>query len=249
MDITVLSVYRKEVLSSHGKTERDMTEYIGILREWMKKMPHIPSYLLQDSFLEIHLIKNKFSLEKTKNKIENYCNLKSSPRYQYLYEDCLVIPSKEPQFYIPILKLTDEFYRIMIGRIWDEEKWDIKREFSNTAILREFSSRYDYSNGDIIVMDFYECSMKLVSKFRANVISDGLLILRKGHSARLKEIHIISKLASTILPWCKSFLPSKIFSRIFAHENRESLSKFIPAKYLPKDYGGELKSLDEMRGM
>ncbi|KAK9873317.1 hypothetical protein WA026_021808 [Henosepilachna vigintioctopunctata] len=245
MDITYLSDRRKDVLAFCGKNEQDMKDIIVILREWMLKQPHIPSELLSDEALEIHIIKNKFLIEKVKTKIESYCSMKNKPQTKYFFENYSLTPSREAQFYIPMPLLTESFQRIFIGKIWDEESYDLKSVFTNLLILREIMSRHDYSVEEIFIMDMSHSSMKFITKFRANIMADGVPLVLKCYSARIKQIHLISKFASTIMNWMKPILPSKIASRFRAHESVETLSEHIGAKYLPKDYGGDLKSLKE----
>ncbi|KAK9873302.1 hypothetical protein WA026_021791 [Henosepilachna vigintioctopunctata] len=247
MDLAASKSHRNDIIGLHGKTLESVEFDVEILKEWMKKQPHLPEELLQDNFLEIHLIKNKFSVEKVKSKIESYCSMKGLKRLEYLFGDKICIPSKEPQFYIPLPQLTDDFHRIIVSKIWDQETWDIKRDFANGLAVREFWSRFDYNNGEIILFDLTDCSVHLLSKLRINVLSDFLEIVFKAHSARVKEVHIIGKFASNIFSLTKTFLPSKIASRVSVHDSAEFIADILPKNCLPRDYGGELKSLNEYR--
>ncbi|KAK9873304.1 hypothetical protein WA026_021796 [Henosepilachna vigintioctopunctata] len=247
MELDDLKSSRNDIIDLHGKTPKSLQSDVEILREWMKKQPHIPTDQLQDEFLEILLMKNKFSIEKTKTKIESYCTLKGLQRYKYLYDDDISIPSKQPQFYIPLPELTDDFRRIIIGKVWDPEKWELKIDAVNAMVLREILSRYDYSNGEIFLYDLTECSPMVISKLRVNIFSDFVNLVLKAHSARLSEIHLISKFASTFFNWTKPFLPSKIASRVHVHDSMDALADMFSAKCLPSDYGGQLKSLNEFR--
>lgn len=64
-----------EILKMYEKTPDDVKESLKILKEWLKKQPHLPQEQTDDE-LKILLIKNKFRIEHTKNKIENYYSLK-----------------------------------------------------------------------------------------------------------------------------------------------------------------------------
>ncbi|KAK9873309.1 hypothetical protein WA026_021801 [Henosepilachna vigintioctopunctata] len=246
MDFTYLRNDRSKVLAFCEKSEQDMKDYFDILRTWMKKQLHIPSELLSDEFLEIYVTKNKFSIEKVKTKIENYCTMKNEPRKKMLLENYSLTPSKEPQFYIPMPELTDDLYRVFIAKVWDEHKYDMASEHSNLLILREFCSRYDYNLGEIYILDLSEISaMQIISKLRVNILAEGVEMILNAHSARIKEVHIINPIGPTLLNLVKPFLPSKIGKRLFIHENADMVSKLVAAKCLPKDYGGDQKSLKE----
>ncbi|KAL3285520.1 hypothetical protein HHI36_000051 [Cryptolaemus montrouzieri] len=233
MQPTDFSTSRNEILSRHQKSDSDLQNDLIILREWMKKQPHLPVDKLGDGFLEVQLLKNKFS---------------SNESYSYFYDDYPTAPSKEASSYIPIPKLTENYERIIIGKIYNPEKWELARDIANGLILREFLSRYDYNDGEIFVVDYSNCpSSTIFSVMRANVLADALAIALKGHSSKIKQLHIISKVLPFLLNLSKPLVPAKLYSRIFAHESIESFKeKFAPC-YLPKDYGGELKSLGEMR--
>lgn len=46
----------------------------------------------------------------------------------------------------------------------------------------------------------------------------------------------------------KSFVKPKIMDRVMFHESVEELHKYIPKKYLPSDFGGEMPSMNECVG-
>ncbi|KAL3285522.1 hypothetical protein HHI36_000053 [Cryptolaemus montrouzieri] len=213
MKPTDLSVFRDEIFAKHQKSDIDLQNDLTILKEWMKKQPHLPMDKLEDGFLEVQLLKNKFSIEKTKSKIENYCTVKANKNYRYFYEDYPTSPSKETAYYVPIPKLTDNYERILLGKIDDPEQWDVERECSNVLILREFLMRFDYNEGEIFIMDYSTCSTaKILSMLRANILADTFNV---------------------------------IF--IFVYEDVEKFKEKFPSRYLPKEYGGELESLDEIK--
>lgn len=64
----------------------------------------------------------------------------------------------------------------------------------------------------------------------------------------MKEVHIInvSPLVDTIVNFVRPFLKEKIRQRIHFHSNLESLYKFVPQKMLPKEYGGEAGTMEEL---
>ncbi|KAK9873300.1 hypothetical protein WA026_021789 [Henosepilachna vigintioctopunctata] len=139
-------------------------------------------------------------------------------------------------FYFPLPNLTDKFYRIVVGKIFDQEEWNLKRDAANAIFGREILIRFDYNDGEILLLDYTNCTITLLSKLRLNV---------NGHSSKFKEVHIISKFGGLIFNWAKPVLPSKLASRIKVHDSIEALARILPLNCLPKDYGGELKSVQE----
>lgn len=68
---------------------------------------------------------------------------------------------------------------------------------------------------------------------------------------KLKEVHIVnvSPLVDTIINFVRPFLKEKIRQRIHFHSNLESLYKFVPQKMLPKEYGGDAGTVEELTGV
>lgn len=77
-----------------------------------------------------------------------------------------------------------------------------------------------------------------------------LFFLQEAYPVKLKEVHIVnvSPLVDTIINFVRPFLKEKIRQRIHFHSNLESLYKFVPQKMLPKEYGGEAGTMEELTG-
>lgn len=67
---------------------------------------------------------------------------------------------------------------------------------------------------------------------------------------RMKKIHLISgsKFFDTILLVFKQGLSAKLAQRLVVHSNIESLYDHIPKEMLPRDLGGNEKSMKELHG-
>lgn len=74
--------------------------------------------------------------------------------------------------------------------------------------------------------------------------------MQEAYPVKLKEVHIVnvSPLVDTIINFVRPFLKEKIRQRIHFHSNLESLYKFVPQKMLPKEYGGEAGTVEELTG-
>ncbi|XP_044749341.1 uncharacterized protein LOC123310046 [Coccinella septempunctata] len=246
MKLSDFSERRLEVFALYDKKESDVLEDIRILREWMSKLPHLPNDMIQDEFLELCLLKNKFSIEKSKSKIEMYCTLKGNPHYDYVY-DRIPVPSKEPSSHIPIPMLTDEYKRLVFFTVNDVDAYEMDTDLNFNAVIREFLLRYDYNDGEIEILDLRNCPSSIIRKFRVNIYADSIQLILKCYSARISAIHVISKIGRTLFAVFMHLLPKKLVSRLHFHDDEESLRRVVPAKYLPSDLGGDLKSLQEIR--
>lgn len=68
---------------------------------------------------------------------------------------------------------------------------------------------------------------------------------------RVKSIHILNgiNLLQHLITFMKQFFSPKILDRVIVHDSLDSLYMHVPKKYLPKDYGGEERSLADFKGM
>ncbi|XP_045460874.1 alpha-tocopherol transfer protein-like isoform X2 [Harmonia axyridis] len=240
-----LSDTRNQVLLAFELTEEDVNGYMTELKNWLKTQKHLPSDLLKDDLLERFLLKNKFSLEKTKTKIENYCTIRSKYRkFQQNYVE--IIPSKEHAFPIPMFEVCNDLQRLIICRIPDEAKFDFPRSIRSVLLMLEIESRLDYSCGDKFLVDLAGSTAKLITKINFLLLKD-TINLAIAYSARVKAVHFINspKIIKVLMAILKTIVPGKIFNRIHIHQNLESLYEYVPKSNLPVEYGGDLKCLKE----
>lgn len=67
---------------------------------------------------------------------------------------------------------------------------------------------------------------------------------------RVKSIHLVttSKILDTLLAIIKQVMSPKIAGRVHIHKTMDEISEFVPKHILPKDYGGEERSMKELYG-
>ncbi|XP_045480634.1 uncharacterized protein LOC123685097 [Harmonia axyridis] len=243
MKLSDFNVKRRDVFALYDKTESDINQDIQILREWMSQSPHLPSQLIGDDFIELCLLKNKFSLEKCKKKIEMYCTLKADPHYDYIFSR-IPVPGREPSFATPLPVLTDGNKRLLIYRIYDAKSFEMAIDLNCQAIMREVQQRYDYNDGEIQIIDLRNCPISILSRFRLNVFDDGQFLILQGFSTRISAIHVVSKIGKALFSTVIPLLPKKLSSRMSFHDDIHTLKDVISPKYLPRDYGGELQTME-----
>lgn len=68
---------------------------------------------------------------------------------------------------------------------------------------------------------------------------------------RMKRIHMISgsKLFDALLMAFKQGLSAKLRERIVIHQNLEGLHNYVPKDLLPKEFGGDERSVKELNGI
>ncbi|XP_044746868.1 alpha-tocopherol transfer protein-like [Coccinella septempunctata] len=236
---------RNEVLSAYELTEEDVNRCISDLRIWLEGQKHLQTHLLGDDLLERFLLKNKFSIEKTKIKMENYCTLRK--KYRKFYENYEeIVPSKESSFIIPMFKLNDDLNRIIICRIFDEKKFDFLRSARGIMLMLEMESRMDYSCGDEFIVDLAGTGALFLTKINFLLLKDALTLAIKAYSARVRAVHIVNapRIINVLMTLLKTIVPTKIFNRIRVHRSLDTVYEYFPKRLLPLEYGGELGSLN-----
>uniref|UniRef100_A0A6P7GHK6 Uncharacterized protein LOC114342716 n=1 Tax=Diabrotica virgifera virgifera TaxID=50390 RepID=A0A6P7GHK6_DIAVI len=76
---------RKALMLSHfGKTNKDLEEDVKLIKEWLKTQPHLPE-IPSDHMIASFIWINKFSLEKTKQRIDLYYTNRSTMPYVFQF--------------------------------------------------------------------------------------------------------------------------------------------------------------------
>lgn len=68
---------RKKVLDYFKINPVNLKRDVDLIQEWIKQNPHFPQGTQDDEFIEKLLLKNKFSVTATKDRIERYYTLKA----------------------------------------------------------------------------------------------------------------------------------------------------------------------------
>uniref|UniRef100_A0A6P7G9K0 Uncharacterized protein LOC114335459 n=1 Tax=Diabrotica virgifera virgifera TaxID=50390 RepID=A0A6P7G9K0_DIAVI len=96
-----------------------------------------------------------------------------------------------------------------------------------------------------------EASILHMTRIKMGAIKKYLQFLQEGFPMRLKMIHILNGVyfMDKILALVQVFIKSEMMHLLKIHPpnlSQEKLFEIVPKKYLPKDYGGDLPSADEL---
>lgn len=229
----------------YNKTEEDIKSYIEILKEWLRKQPHLPQ--TDDDLLEKLLMRNKFRLEKTKEKIDKYYTLKGIN--SDVFEKC-DDNSKRTQLYLPMPKLTEKQERIVIYKLLNKDPsiFTLLESLKYCMATVTLLTLSDYSIGEHLIVDWEGFSFSHYKKFDPLYISKFMTLHQEAFSSRIINIHYLNSpsFIDALLALFKPIFKAKIFNRILIHKDLNSLHDVVEKKYLPRDYGGEEKSLKEI---
>ncbi|XP_044262712.1 retinol-binding protein pinta-like isoform X4 [Tribolium madens] len=228
MDLLPVTVdERAQILKLYDVNDVRLKEDIEIIKTWKSKQPHLQGDL-SDDFLEKLLIKNKFSVERCKEKLENYYTLRGTNK-DLLEGFEKIIPSKEALIFLPLHKLTPNYERVVIMKliIVDPKVYDILSGFKFALAVNEMMLRHDCSLGVRFIMDYTGFTLKHLAKWNPILMLRCYNLAEKAYSLRILGMEFINypTFINKVFAMLKMFLRPKIYDRIRLHENLESLYK------------------------
>ncbi|CAG9831451.1 unnamed protein product [Diabrotica balteata] len=247
---------RKALMLSHfGKTNKDLEEDVKLIKEWLKTQPHLPE-IPSDHVIASFIWTNKFSLEKTKQKLDLYYTTRSTmPNiYQFANPKTEFLKKTEESSHLFVFpKMVDDRYRVVFMKIKDSvsNDFDVYGWIAQALNIMDvtFREKDNLILGLIVVVDQKNFKMEHLLRLTPTFIRDTLVIIEKLLNSRIKEFHLFNSPAfvDLLLKLCKQFLKPKLYERILVHKSTDTLLDYIPAEVLPNDYGGKEKSIEELQ--
>ncbi|RZC34023.1 CRAL TRIO domain containing protein [Asbolus verrucosus] len=243
-----------EMLKLFDRTEETLMEDVIYLKKWMEAQPHLPE-ILDEHRIRNFLTLNKCSIEKTKQKIDMYYTIRSlipdmfeniNPKHPNMEQLLDII------YWTPLPQLTKEMYRVYILKVRNKgliEKLEPRNTTAHIFNMQEIRMAEDYILGDVIICDMDGLTMTYLIKLTPMFLAKIVAIYEKVYSLPMKRLYIINSYSfiNKILSVMKTLLKPKLFQRIYVCEDMRLLRENIPKEMLPKDYGGDEKSCEELQ--
>ncbi|KAH8384710.1 hypothetical protein KR093_005745 [Drosophila rubida] len=230
-----------------GEVPDRIPEDIEALRTWIAKQPHLRAR--QDAqFLIAFLRGCKYSLEKSKMKLDNFYALRGA--VPELYKNRFV---GEKQLNILktgcLLRLSQPLQadgpRIHISRYgqYDSNKYSIAEVMQVNTMLGEIQIREDDNamvSGFVEIIDMKGVSAGHIFQFDVVLVKKLAVLGDKALPYRPKGFHFINAPTTTekAMSIAKSLMSDKIRKRFHIHSKLESLYQYVPKECLPIEYGG-----------
>ncbi|XP_047999544.1 alpha-tocopherol transfer protein-like isoform X1 [Leguminivora glycinivorella] len=236
------------------ETPGRMDEAIDLLQEWTLKQPHFVKKMYPRIYLEAILISTKGSVEIAKRRIDKMCTMRTfSPQLfdkTDAKKDLMELHDIIKTVNLP--KLTEDHYRISLIKPTGKPMplhYNHLDFFKFSIILAEHIKLYDYCQGFVIVMDHRDASiMDFATKTNLFELQNIISLLTEGYGIRMKGLHILSpsKFVDTLVAIFKQVFSAKLASRIHVHKKVETLYEYLPKTLLPKDLGGDERSISTL---
>ncbi|XP_072936587.1 uncharacterized protein [Epargyreus clarus] len=250
----LLEKAKKELDEDPNRLQSDITA----LRTWLAKQPHLESVNISDQMLVAFLRGSKYSLERSKEKLDLFYTLRTLTPEFYGNRDPL-----EPKIqellklgvFLPLRNCNkDDSPRTCLVRcgLIDPSRHHlsdlVKMTFMITEILLLEDDNFSVA-GEETLVDIKGIGMGLVSQWTPTLAKKIITCFEKAIPLRLKSIHLLNTPPGleTAYAIFRAFLGEKLKKRIFLHnQNYKALYKEIPKRILPKEYGGEDGSVEEL---
>lgn len=234
--------YEEELKKNKDLKESD----VGILREWLKKQPHLPK--ITDSELALFLHSNYYQLEPTKNTIDTYFTVRTHVPEFFANRDPLGTKSLRQAMMVaaqmPLKMATKEGYKIVFAKLLDTNP----SHYVYNETMKYFGMVVDYwlytegtSVGHIILVDMQGVTLGHAGRLTPMGIKKFLYYLQEALPVRLKGLHFMntSPVMDIILNMMKPFMKKELMDVLHLHSTLESLAQFLPLEALPTDIGGK----------
>ncbi|KAF5296117.1 hypothetical protein FQA39_LY02751 [Lamprigera yunnana] len=226
------------------------------LRKWIKKQPHL-NVKNEDQFLLNFLRGCKFSLEKTKQKLECFYTYRTlAPDFfqnrdpflpeiqEILQKGCFWLPfpkAKDPK--VPrVLYLSAESLNSLEVNVVNV----MKVNFMIIDILMNEDDSFIIA-GHQLFHNLKGVSLNHILQITPSFLKKSATCLRDAYPLRPKELHFIN-LTNSIETLIKPFFSGKNLQRLKFHSELKisDLHMNLPKSILPKEFEGEADSLQEM---
>ncbi|RZC33432.1 CRAL TRIO domain containing protein, partial [Asbolus verrucosus] len=199
------------------------------------------------------LIINKFKIDKTKQKLDMYYTIRTQMAHIFDFSNPNLPGMKELMdmlYFIPLPKLTTDMSRVFFFKIRNKDAFSDSDPYNgirHLVNLQELRLHEDVAFGDIFVIDFANITMKFCLKVTPMKLFYMLKIHERFFSSRLRGSYILNAapFVKRLFAIMKMFMKPKLFSRIKFCKDVSCLHELLPQDVIPKDYGGQGRSLHE----
>lgn len=230
-------------------------EDLATLKQWLAKQPHL-NPRTDDQFLVGFLRGCKYSLEKTKEKLDSFYTVKTAIPEFFDNRDTTDAKLQEYMMLGVNLPLPHTMGpagpRIILVRMgsYDPSKYSIVDIMKVCYMITDLQLIHDDTTiiaGHMVLVDLRGIGISTLSQMTPTLIKKMTTVI-EAFPSRTKGIHFVNPSTGfdALFKLFHGFLSKKIQERIQVHDSFEALHKVIPKSYLPEEYGGQGGTLVEI---
>ncbi|XP_028043362.1 alpha-tocopherol transfer protein-like [Bombyx mandarina] len=243
---------RKELNEDPSRINSDIQH----LKDWLSKQPHLRART-DDQWLLSFLRGCKFSLERTKEKLDLYYSVRTTAPELFsikpsnpLFDEIL---SSGAILILPKTATSDSPRASMIipGR-YDADKYNISDVMAVSLVLQKIIMMEDDNAmvaGILSILDLDTVKISHLLQMTPMFLKKMVVASQDALPVRLKGTHYLNTPTGfeTVFNAIKALLNEKNKKRLYVHnKNYEEMYKYIPKDILPVEYGGSGGSIEEI---
>ncbi|KAJ3624287.1 hypothetical protein MTP99_017925 [Tenebrio molitor] len=242
---------RKEAYKIFNKDEQSAKKDVEMVKEWLRTQHHLPE-IMNDNMILNFLMMNKFSIERTKQKIDMYYTIKDVIPDVYCNPKSPQIKDFMKDVYIclhPVL--VKGLYKVYWYKVKEPNKLSVRKMIMVGNNIAEIRLNEDCFYRDFMIVDLDNVGFSDIVKTTPTDIGKFVTIYEKIFSFCLEALYIVNapSFTSNVMAIFKSLMKPKIFNRIQVHQDTEVLKELFSDEDLPRDYGGKGPTLQELNDL
>ncbi|KAK3927294.1 Alpha-tocopherol transfer protein-like [Frankliniella fusca] len=229
---------------------------IDAIKTWLSKQAHLNANT-EDQWILTFLRGCKFSLERTKEKIDSYYTFRTllpefftnrdplQPELQEILKlgICFPLPHPDPN--------GRKIFLLRVGQ-YDPSRIKLSDVMKLNYINMDITLKEDDRTiicGDVLIMDMRGVTLSHAAQVQPALLKKASTVYQDAYPVRPQGMHYVYAPATfeSMISLIKSFMKDKLRKRMSVHGNNiENLYKDIPQRCLPNEYGGEAGPIAEL---
>ncbi|XP_045490785.1 alpha-tocopherol transfer protein-like isoform X1 [Colias croceus] len=240
----------------HEKTER-LAADVTAIRNWLQKQPHLHKVSPPDQIIVSFLRGNKFSLERTKEKLDMSYTLRTVVPELFQKRDPLDPKLNEilkRGFSLPLNTVKKGSGRPVLLRYGfpDGKLFPVEDLMKICYMVIEILMQEDDNFivvGEEAIVDLKDISLAAIGQWTPALAKKVITSFEKALPVRVKNMHLLNPPPGfeTMFAFIKSFMSDKLKKRIHLHNPPyENFHKEFSQEALPVEYGGKNGTIQEL---
>jgi len=240
-----------------GEDPKQLEDKIRILREWADKSPHLQLINKDDKLLRTFLRGCKFSLERTKEKVDFYFSVRGmvdwfkdwDPRLDHIHTIL------KAGVYLPLPGYDKEgrFTMIMRNGVIDPNVMKTEDTFKVSTMITELAMRNNPQatiKGIVLIQDMSGMGAIHAKQINPSMAKKAITIWQEGNPIMPKAMHFLNmpSVMVAIFNMFQGLQKEKLRKRNVIHPkgSLEKLHESVGLDVLPKEYGGTNGTLADL---
>merc|ERR1719334_363778 len=242
-----------------GETPALLASSLGDIKTWISKSPHLHSIQQNDKFLKAFLRGCKFSLERTKEKLDNFHAVKGSlpewfgdwdpnePAVQEVLRSGVYLP-------LPGYDKQNRFVLLMLPGRLNPAKTTFDAMMRAAQMIMTTAIRDDEQTiikGFVTLQDCKGLGANHVTLFNIGAIKKMITMMETSWPLKPKAEHIVNmpSIMDSLYNMVKSMMKKKMQDRVHFHVGGDftGIVEDIGKDILPVEYGGTNGTLEELK--